>query len=773
MFDSLGDYALKYARHGWAVHALKPRQKIPATPHGCKDASTDEDTVRAMWGDQPYNIGLATGRASGVFVFDVDGSPPKDGGLTGPEALAELVDQHGPLPATLTVRTGSGAHYYFKMPADVDLNNRARITVRGQKTALDVRADGGYVVVPPSIHPSGAAYQWEAGPREVADAPAWLIELVRKPETPLAPPPKTRASVIAEPLSDDDTATAAEVLAHGCEIIQTTNGSRHDEIYRQAARVGQLVGGGCIAREIAEAQLVAAGLAAGKPEAEVRRTVRDGLDRGAQSPRRPSDSPMTIPPTNYRPTDIGNAARLVDRFGGDVRWCGSAQGEGFLVWDGMRWAPDTMRRVDHMTREVARDVVDYALELDTRARAAAQSTGGKPTPAQQAALNALREEAKTWKKWAKDSEMVGHLKASIVTARADVAIQHEALDADPWAVNTRTGIVDLRTGFPREHAREELHTKLTGAGVGEGACPTWLAFLTRIMGGDADMVAFLQRVLGYCLTGSTREQCLFILYGNGSNGKSTFLDTVRTVFGDYAQHSRAETFVRDRKSGGIPNDIAALRGARLVTASEPEQGAQLDESLIKEMTGDAAISARFMRQEFFTFTPTFKVLLATNHRPVIRGTDHGIWRRIRLVPFLETIRDDEKDRDLGKKLEAEADAILAWAIDGARLWAEHGLQEPAAVREATEDYRADMDVLADFISEKCVLHGVSTNTELYKAFSEWQQANGEKPRSHKWLTRALFDRGYKQDATRNYGRRWVGLSLRETPEAHLRELTRW
>jgi putative DNA primase/helicase len=432
-----------------------------------------------------------------------------------------------------------------------------------------------------------------------------------------------------------------------------------------------------------------------------------------------------------------------------------------------------MRRVDHMTREVARDVVDYALDIETRMRSAAQSIGGKPTPSQQAALNALREEVKTWRKWAKDSEMVAHLRASLTTARVDVAIAQDALDADPWSLNTRTGIVDLRTGTTRAHAREELHTKVTGAGVGESPCPVWLAFLTRIMGGDAEMVAFIQRVVGYCLTGSTREQCLFILYGNGSNGKSTFLDTIRAVFGDYAQHSRAETFMKDRKSGGIPNDVAALRGARLVTSSEPEQGAQLDESLIKEMTGDAAISARFMRQEFFTFTPTFKVLLATNHRPVIRGTDHGIWRRIRLVPFLETIRDEEKDRDLGKKIEAEADAILAWGIEGARLWVEHGLQEPAAVREATEDYRADMDVLSEFLAEKCVFHGGATTTELYKAFMEWQQANGEKPRSHRWLSNALLDRGYKFEPSRKYGRRWAGLSLRDTPEKHLREVTRW
>ena len=232
MFDTLGDYALKYARHGWAVHALLPREKRPATVHGCKDASTDEDTVRAMWGNQPYNIGVATGTVSGIFVFDVDGSPPKGGGLTGPDALAELVAEHGELPATMTVRTGSGAHYYFRMPAGVELKNKARISVRGQRTGLDVRADGGYVVAPPSIHPNGGTYTWEHGTREVADAPAWLVDLMKEPE-PKAATPKATALVLVRPPTDDDSVTSSEVLEHACESIRTCAGSRHDEIYRR------------------------------------------------------------------------------------------------------------------------------------------------------------------------------------------------------------------------------------------------------------------------------------------------------------------------------------------------------------------------------------------------------------------------------------------------------------------------------------------------------------------------------------------------------------
>lgn len=755
----MGQAAQAYARKkGWAVFPLRERDKVPATANGCKDASADPVAIEEMWGDREYNVGLATGGASGVWVFDVDGDPPKGGGLTGPEALAILEERHGPLPPTLTVRTGNGAHYYFEMPPHREVRNRARVTIDGQRASLDTRGDGGYVVLPPSIHPSGRKYEWGRDFTGIAQAPEWLLEVLYPPKPEPAPrlPPTTAATL-------EDVATGAEVLQLAAQRIITCTGSRHDAIYRESAVIGELVGGGCIDREVATVALVAAGMEAGKPEVEVRRTVRDGLARGERSPRRFSDAPVGIPATIYRPSDVGNAARLVDRFGADVRWCDVAQGEGWLVWDGKRWAPDAMRRVDALSRQVAVDVVTYAAELQDRARAAAAAIGQTATPAQQRALAQLRTEAKVWVQWSRQSEMQAHLAAVAKVARTDVAIRHDDLDADHWALNVQNGIVDLRTDDLRPHEREARATKIAGTALGSRSeCPTWMAFIARIMGNDPEMVAFLQRVVGYCLTGSTREQCVFILYGNGSNGKSTFLDTLRAIMGDYAVHARAETFVRDTR-GGIPNDIAALRGARLVTASEPEQGEQLDEGLVKEMTGDAAMTARFMRSEFFTFQPTFKVLLATNHRPVIRGTDHGIWRRIRLIPFTETIAEHEKDRDLGSKLAAEAPGILAWALEGCLQWQRIGLAPPAVVLDATQDYRADMDILSEFLSEKCVQVGTVGNTPLYQAFSAWASANGERPRSHRWLSRALTDRGYKQDANRAMGRRWSGLSLRDQP----------
>lgn len=361
------------------------------------------------------------------------------------------------------------------------------------------------------------------------------------------------------------------------------------------------------------------------------------------------------------------------------------------------------------------------------------------------------------------------LREMMTIARSEVAIEHADLDRDAWRLNTWGGVVDLRTGDIGPHRREDYHTKITGAraDLGSGPPRTWTTFLRRIMGDDDEMVGFLRRVLGYCLTASTREQCLFVLHGSGSNGKSVFLSTIREVLGDYAMHTRASTFTQKENGGGIPNDVAALRGARVVTASEIKQGAKLDEELIKEMTGDNVMQARFLRAEFFQFEPTWKTLWAVNHRPIIRGTDLGIWRRMRLIPFEVTIPDAEKDKDLPAKLAAERDAILSWMIAGCMEWQAVGLAPPERVLAATREYREDMDVLKDFLDELCHLgDGFAVqNTELYAAFREWAEANGERDRSQRWFSQALHDRGFRQDPSRQNGRRWRGLTLKPRPAA--------
>lgn len=506
-------------------------------------------------------------------------------------------------------------------------------------------------------------------------------------------------------------------------------------------------------------------------------------------PGTPCDSPFGVEP--YRQTDVGNATRLIHRFGKNIRWCAVMPHNGVLVWDGNRWTSDSKSTITAYTHAVARDLVDEVATMRGElARLQAMAAGSIPTPPALAltlksSIGALEGRIKVAAKWAEQSEMSTRLKAMAEQALHQVAINFDELDADPMLLNTARGLVDLRAGELRAPVREDLITKIAGAKANHAAkCPTWIAFLTKIMGGDADpagaaeMVGFLQRVIGYCLTGCTTEQCMFILHGAGSNGKSTFLDVIREVFGEYAMHARAQTFMQSQQTGGIPNDVAAFRGARLITSSEPKQGEPLDESLIKEMTGDAALTARFMRAEFFTFEPTFKVFLATNHLPKITGTDHGIWRRIRLIPFTVTIADDEKDPNLKKKLLAERDGILRWAVQGCGEWlngdaatgAPPGLRPPDRVVQATKQYRNDMDVLADFLSERCVLGDgrTTTNSDLYNAFKAWcidNGVNGGRPKSHKWLTVQMKAKKFQTDGRKDRAPRWEGIEVieREPP----------
>ena len=295
----------------------------------------------------------------------------------------------------------------------------------------------------------------------------------------------------------------------------------------------------------------------------------------------------------------------------------------------------------------------------------------------------------------------------------------------------------------------------------EGAeAPTWLAFLDRIMAGDRELIDFLQRAIGYSLTGDTREHCLFILYGTGRNGKSTKLETLRALLGDYAMQTPAETLLVKRENA-IPNDIARLRGGRFVAASESEDGKWLAESLVKQLSGGDTLSARFMRGEWFDFLPTFKTWLATNHKPVIRGTDVAIWSRIRLVPFDVRIPDAEQDKGLGARLRAELPGILRWAVAGCLAWQRDGLGAPAGVRRATDRYREEMDVLAGFLADRCLVAPTAQASAagLYKAYTEWCEASGEKPLSQRALGPRLLERGFAAHKGTGGQRLWRGVGV--------------
>jgi putative DNA primase/helicase len=437
-------------------------------------------------------------------------------------------------------------------------------------------------------------------------------------------------------------------------------------------------------------------------------------------------------------TDAGNAARFALQHREWARYVYAWRR--WLLWSGQCWRLDPGDGAMRMAKATAEGIYLEA--------------GGARED----------EERKQIAKWAIASESEPRLRAmlSLAASEPGVPVAPEELDADAWLLACQNGTVELRTGTLRANRREDLITRSVPVVFDPAApCPTFDAFLERIFAGNARVIAFLQRAIGYSLTGDTTEQCLFVLWGGGSNGKSTLLTTAVTMLGEYAVSTRPETFMV--KTGDtIPNDVAQLKGARLVIAVEAEAGHRLAEGLIKQATGGDRLTARFMRAEYFTFEPTFKIFLASNHRPTVRGTDHAIWRRIKLLPFSVTIPDDQQDRHLVDKLKAELAGVLAWAVRGCLAWQKQGLGEPEEVRAATERYRVDMDVLGGFLRDCCVTLDPATcvaSGPLYQAYDAWCHANGERTISKRAFGLRLIERGFTQARTREE-RRWQGLRLR-------------
>ena len=423
-------------------------------------------------------------------------------------------------------------------------------------------------------------------------------------------------------------------------------------------------------------------------------------------------------------TDLGNARRLVRTFGERIRHV-HTWGKWLVFQDG-RWMRDETGIVERMAAcRVCEMYAEAAAMSDAQDRAALA-------------------------KWAARSEDDARLRAMVSRARHEsaVVVTPDQLDRDPWRLNLPNGTLDLRTGDLYSHDPADLQTKVAGASFDPAAkCPRWLAFLERILAGDHERIRFVQLAVGYTLTALTTEQCLFFCYGLGRNGKTTFLRVMQALLGsrEYARTASFSAFLEQR-SGSIPNDIAALQGARLVVASEPNEGQRFNESVLKALTGGDVISARFMRQEWFEFEPRFKLWLMANHKPAVRGTDEGIWRRMRVIPFNVQIPASERDSQLEGKLVQELSGILNWAIDGCLAWQAEGLPEPKAVREATETYRRESDVLGAFLEARCqAANGFSVGaTQLYTAYREWAQSCGEQVISQTLFGRQLSERGIEK-----------------------------
>ena len=287
-------------------------------------------------------------------------------------------------------------------------------------------------------------------------------------------------------------------------------------------------------------------------------------------------------------------------------------------------------------------------------------------------------------------------------------------------------MINLRTGELCSHDPNKFITKIGLAEFTEKIdCPIWNQFLNDIFDNDKELIRFIQKAIGYSLTGSTAEQCAFFCYGTGCNGKSTFLDTINHIMGDYAVNIQPETIMAKKQSGGANSDIARLKGARFVTSVEPNDGMRLDEGLLKQLTGGDRVTARKLYGNEFEFSPEFKLWMGTNHKPIIRGTDIGIWRRIMLIPFTAKIPDEKMDKNLKYKLRQELPAILNWAVEGCLMWYREGLKMPQSVQQATNSYQSEMDVISCFLDTCCYDCGEIQASQLYQAYKEWAKENGE------------------------------------------------
>jgi len=442
---------------------------------------------------------------------------------------------------------------------------------------------------------------------------------------------------------------------------------------------------------------------------------------------------------NIQFTDATNASRLIKEHGSNIRY--NKAWKKWIVWNGKFWETDDSGALVHEKGlETVRNIYDEILKTDDHKERIEIEKYGM-----------LSESVRRRESFVKAAQWVKALN-----------ISSDNLDPDPWLLNLNNGTYNVISNEFTEHRQENMITKTANVDYDPKAdCPMWKQFIREIMNYKPELINFLQTAAGWSLTGDTSEQTMFILFGSGANGKSTFLNTISFLLGDYAMSADIETFMK--KAGGEQNtnDIARLRGGRFVTTSEAEQGRKLSEPLIKKITGSDPMTARFLYGEFFSFVPTFKIWMATNHKPVIKGTDHGIWRRIKLIPFTTRIEETKQDKELESKLKNEASGILNWLLEGTARWRNERLQAPDIVLNATDEYRGEMDVIGNFLKEKCVIKEEYTIRirELYKAYSDWCDDNNEHAVSERFFSMRLKDMGYDQYRT-SEARFWLGVALR-------------
>jgi putative DNA primase/helicase len=420
-------------------------------------------------------------------------------------------------------------------------------------------------------------------------------------------------------------------------------------------------------------------------------------------------------------TDTWNGQKLVEYFGESIRYCYEAKG--WMVYEDGRWSLDKFNRIIMNAKATVQAILDEYQASDN----------------------------KEWvQKKAKSISSMTRLKAMAESAKSieDVSVTIDIFDTDNYSLNLRNGTYDLNSGDIKAHDSKDMIARIAEVDYdSEAKAPLWDKFLQEIFDGNANLLRFIQRVSGYALTGDVSEQVLFILFGKGANGKTTFVEVIQRILKDYAVPLPSESLLSRKGDAGIPNDIARMSKARFVCSTETDEGRKFSESKVKRLTGSDIITARFLNKEFFDYYPTHKLFIATNNRPNITGTDEAIWRRIIEIPFEVTIPVEKRDKHLTEKLFAESSGILNWMIEGYKAYKNEGLNPPIEVTNAVDSFKKEMDVIARFIEARCEtgnINYVAESTKLYTDYKEWAELYNEPVLSHMKFSQKLQEKGFQK-----------------------------
>jgi putative DNA primase/helicase len=617
----------------------------------------------------------------------------------GEESLLALTAQYGRLPETLEVLTGGGGrHLYFRYPDGVDVRNSAGALGPG----LDIRGEGGYVVAPPSIHISGGIYQWDdmSDPEndEPVDLPDWLLELISVP--PKAP-------------------SNGRQVPNGATVPQ---GQRNSWLISEAGKMRR-------------AGMDEAGIAAALKT--LNSTHCDPPLQDTEVERIAHSVCRYVP--GYALTDAGNAEFFADAYGGQV--CFRYDTRRWMIWKSPIWVVDADGEVERMALQSVRERQAQALSIQDA------------------------DQRKKTLTFLLNSENGYRLRSmlEIAKSRPTVAKSGQEFDKSPMLLAVRNGIIDLKTGDFREGSPDDYLTQCAGTEYDpQATAPRWEQFLSEIFLGDAELIAFVQRLVGYTLTGDTSEQVFVFCHGaKGQNGKSTLFRVLQALLGDYAKATSFHTFTRRNENSGHSESLMALEGARLITASENETAQALNESVIKALTGQDPITGSRKHEHERTFIPEFKLWLAANKLPRVNDVTPAFWRRVILLPFRARFEGDRADKHLFEKLVRESAGILNWCLTGCLAWQRDGLKPPRQCTDAAEAWRADNDPLAEFLATcKTGAHLEVKVGELFKAYELFCSLNNnyQAVKSIQAFSRLVRDHGFDK-IKRMDGSYFIGLSI--------------